>query len=56
MKGRTVLLVTIQIVLASVGMVAFFGGLFLFDVRVGVAGVGGAVALAALFMDDGTPP
>ena len=48
-------MVTLQIVFSIVGAAVFFGALFWFDVRVGIAAVGGAVALAALFMDDGVP-
>jgi len=54
-KGRTILVIAFQILGAVVGSIVFFGGLFAFDYRVGIAAVGGVVALAALFTDDRTP-
>lgn len=54
MKGRTVLIVAAQIVFAILGLACFVGGLFAYDVRLGVSAAGLTVALAALFIDDGT--
>lgn len=55
MKGRTAFVVALQVLGAVAGSIVFYGGLFWFDYRVGIAAVGGAVALVALFSDDGTP-
>ncbi len=49
------MVIALQVFGAVLGFVVFFGGLFWFDYRVGIAAVGGVVALAALFSDDGTP-
>lgn len=56
MRGRALLMVALQLVGFIGGLALCLTMLFLVDWRLGVAGVGAAVALAALFIDDGTPP
>ena len=55
MKGTSALAIALQVIGSVVGFIVFFGGLFWFDYRVGIAAVGGVVALVALFTDDRTP-
>jgi hypothetical protein len=53
---RTVILLTVSVVGLVVGSVAFVGGLWLYDWRLGIAGAGLLVALGSLLIDDGTRP
>ncbi len=51
----TVIWLTVSVAGLVIGAVLFFGGLFAYDWRLGVAGVGFTVGLGALMIDDRQP-